>query len=74
MKMTKTTLVSMATALLGMCLSFTSTAQVTLHFHERPPYVFMKDGQLTGLTGSPAASAFKDAGVQFTVASTPAAT
>ncbi len=48
-------------------------AQVTLHYNERPPYLMGKDGQLTGLTGSPAVAAFKAAGVPFTLQSSPSA-
>jgi polar amino acid transport system substrate-binding protein len=55
----------------GLSFSFFAVAQVTLHFSERPPYVYIKDGQLSGLIGSPAEAAFKAAGVQYTLALTP---
>ena len=48
-------------------------AQITLHYNERPPYLLGKDGQLTGLTGSPAVAAFKAAGVPFTLQSSSSA-
>ena len=50
-----------------------SVAQVTLHYNERPPYLVSKDGQLTGLTGTPAVAAFKAAGVAFTLKSSASA-
>ena len=46
-------------------------AQISLHYNERPPYLVGKDGQLTGLTGSPAVAAFKAAGIAFTLQLTP---
>jgi polar amino acid transport system substrate-binding protein len=55
----------------GLSAPILSTAQVTLHYNERPPYMVSKDGQLTGLTGSPAVAAFKAAGIAFTLNSTP---
>ncbi len=51
--------------LLGLLAPGFASAQVTLHYNERPPYLVGKDGQLTGLTGSPAVAAFKAAGVAF---------
>ena len=50
-----------------------ATAQIALHYNERPPYLVGKDGQLTGLTGSPAVAAFKAAGIAFTLHFTPTA-
>lgn len=48
-------------------------AQISLHYNERPPYLVGKDGQLTGLTGSPTVAAFKVAGIAFTLHATPTA-
>ena len=56
--------------LLSPALAF---AQIALHYNERPPYLVLKDGQLTGLTGSPAVAAFKAAGIGFTLHFTPTA-
>lgn len=56
---------------LGMCLTSLASAQVTLHYSERPPYSFVRDDQLSGLIGSPVRDAFKAAGVQYTLALTP---
>lgn len=49
------------------------SAQIALHYNERPPYLVVKDGQLSGLTGSPAVAAFKAAGIAFTLQLTPTA-
>ena len=57
----------------GSCLPSLASAQVTLHFNERPPYVFFKDGRLSGLVGAPIEAAFRTAGVQYTLALTPTA-
>lgn len=50
-----------------------ATAQIALHYNDRPPYLVGKDGHLTGLTGSPAVAAFKGAGIAFTLHNTPTA-
>ena len=47
-------------------------ANVVLHYNPRPPYLSVVDGQLVGLTGSPAAAAFRSAGVAFSLMETPA--
>ena len=57
----------------GLGLSFPAIAQVTLHFNERPPYVFRHNGQLSGLFGSRAEAAFKAADVQYKLTLTPVA-
>jgi polar amino acid transport system substrate-binding protein len=63
----------MLLALSGLGLTLPAAAQVTLHFNERPPYAFVKDGQLSGLIGTPADAAFRAAGIQYTLALTPTA-
>lgn len=50
-----------------------ASAQIALHYNERPPYLVLKDGQLSGLTGAPAVAAFKAAGIAFTLHLTPTA-
>lgn len=57
----------------GLVSPMFASAQVALHYNERPPYLVSKDGQLTGLTGSPAVAAFTAAGIPFTLHSTPSA-
>ncbi|WP_417069408.1 substrate-binding periplasmic protein [Niveibacterium terrae] len=71
MKRNKPTLASGIFASFALALSLPSAAQITLHFNERQPYTFTKDGQLTGLIGSPAITAFKDAKIPFIVRETP---
>jgi len=71
MKTINTVIVSALFGFFGLSLSFLASAQVKLHFNERPPYTFTKDGQLSGLIGSPAEAAFKAAGIQYTLALTP---
>ena len=45
---------------------------VTLHYNERPPYLVpAADGSASGLTGTPAANAFKAAGIPITWAKVP---
>lgn len=51
----------------GLLAPVMAYSQVALHYNERPPYLVGKDGQLTGLTGSPAVAAFKAAGVTYTL-------
>ena len=51
----------------GLFSPILATAQITLHYNDRPPYLVIKDGQLTGLTGSPATAAFRAAGIPFTL-------
>jgi len=58
---------------IGLLAPIFGYAQVTLHYNERPPYLVGKDGQLTGLTGSPAVAAFKAAGVAFNLQSSSSA-
>ena len=58
---------------LGVCLPLFASAQVTVHLNDRPPYTFLKDGRLSGLTGAPTAAAFEAAGVAYTLAITPTA-
>lgn len=60
---------------LGMTLlgSVSSWAQeLALHYFPRPPYVFEKDGELAGLTGSPVVHALRRAGIAFAWHQTPA--
>ena len=45
---------------------------IILHYNLRPPYLLAVNGQLQGLTGSPAATAFQSAGVAFSLMETPA--
>ena len=60
--------------LFGASLSLPTPAQqVTLHFNDRPPYVFIQDGRLSGLIGAPIETAFRAAGVPYTLALTPTA-
>jgi len=47
--------------------------QVTLHYNQRPPYQVTKNGQLSGLTGTPAVAALKTAGISFVIQETPSA-
>jgi len=45
---------------------------ISLHFNERPPYIKAQaDGSASGLTATPAAEAFKKAGVPFNWVKTP---
>lgn len=60
------------TALLG-AGSAVLAQTVVVHYNSRPPYLFVQDGVLSGLTGSPVVGAFKAAGVSFVTAETPAA-
>ena len=46
---------------------------VVLHYNLRSPYVELKDGQLSGLTGTPALEAFQAAKIPFETKNTPAA-
>ena len=73
MKTLNSVTIALLFVMFGLARSFPATAQVTLHFNERPPYVFIKDGHLSGLIGAPAEAAFKAAGVQYTLALTPTA-
>ena len=64
------------TRLLSACLLLAPAAwgnNVVLHYNPRPPYLSVVDGQLVGLTGSPAAAAFRAAGVAVALVETPAA-
>jgi len=46
--------------------------KINVHYNDRPPYLIMKNGELTGLTGSVAIAAFKSAGIPFQLSNTPA--
>ena len=60
--------------LLPLFLVGTSCAQdLVEHFHPRPPYVFLVDGQLSGLSGRPTTLALERAGIAYRVQETPAA-
>lgn len=57
-----------ACVFVGMLLSHACRAdeRIALYFNERPPYQFrLADGSVSGLTATPAAGAFKVAGVPF---------
>lgn len=57
----------------ALCSNNLALAQtVALHYNNRPPYQVLQEGNLTGLTGSPAIAAFKGSGVPFSLAETPA--
>ena len=47
--------------------------ELVVHFHPRPPYAFLVDGQLSGLSGTPIAHALKRAGIAYAIQETPAA-
>lgn len=54
--------------------AFSAMAQgVVLHYNLRSPYQEIKDGQLSGLTGTPALEAFQAANIPFETKNTPAA-
>jgi uncharacterized protein (TIGR02285 family) len=38
---------------------------IALEYNERPPYLTTRDGELSGLTGSPAVTAFRASGIPF---------
>jgi len=44
---------------------------VTLHYIQRPPYITLSNGGLSGLTGLPSIMAFKNANVPFILKETP---
>lgn len=49
-----------------------ATANITLFYNERPPYLIAApDGSVSGLTGTPAGRAFAAAGIPFMWAKTP---
>lgn len=73
MKAVKSIAVSGLLVVSSLSLSFPASAQIRLHFNERPPYVFSKDGQLSGLFGTPAEAAFKAEGIPYTLVLTPVA-
>ena len=73
MKPANTVMASVLFIIAGSCLSSLASAQVTLHFNERPPSVFFKEGRLLGLVGSPIEAAFRAADIQYTLALTPIA-
>ena len=47
--------------------------ELVVHFHPRPPYALLADGQLSGLSGTPIAKALKRAGIAYAIQETPAA-
>ncbi|OYT90999.1 MAG: hypothetical protein CFE43_15420 [Burkholderiales bacterium PBB3] len=60
---------------LSLCLLLMPMAlgdTVVLHYNPRPPYLLVVNGELVGLTGSPATAAFRSAGVAFSLMETPA--
>ncbi|HJV00750.1 MAG TPA: transporter substrate-binding domain-containing protein [Burkholderiaceae bacterium] len=60
--------------LLGLALAgpAAATANITLFYNERPPYLIAApDGSVSGLTGTPAGRAFAAAGIPFMWAKTP---
>lgn len=76
MKTVRTTIVAVlrvALATLGLTLPALSSGQVTLHFNERPPYTFVKDGHLSGIIGTRVEAAFTAANIPYTLALTPTA-
>lgn len=60
-------------ALASLGFPLIATAQVALHYNERPPYLLTANGQLTGLTGAPVVAAFKAAGIPYVLNATPSA-
>ena len=61
---------AMATAIFWPLLA---SAQLTLHYNERPPYLVGNGGELSGLVGSLAADAFKAAKLPYQLQLTPTA-
>ncbi len=55
----------------GVVASEQTTAPVTLHYLDRPPYMVASASGLAGITGKPAFMAFKKAGVAFELRKTP---
>ncbi len=47
--------------------------ELVVHFHPRPPYAFLVNGQLSGLSGTPIAHALQHAGIAYAIQETPAA-
>lgn len=70
--MTRPRLPIAALALASLCAAAWADDKITVHYNERPPYLkSTPDGSPGGLTGAPAAEAFKKAGIAVTWAKTP---